>query len=181
MNEVKKCSEKIKETKTIISVIDHMDTDGVTVPEISWLLFLKVFDYHEKQRKSLIKGYKTILPEECQWEKWAGDKFKGYTGTDLLKFVDNILLDKLSKLTGSKDNRNIDIVSSAANVFGSSIGLFSLLESSAYFSSSCWINILLNPDRYPSYISFIIFSEKFMNRNLPCSRSSPCRMFLCEQ
>ena len=117
MTEIPKIREIIKEAKNIMSVIDHMDTDGATVPEISWLLFLKVFDYHEKQRTSLIKGYKTILPEECQWDKWAGDKYKGYTSTDLLKFVDNILLEKLSKLTGSKDNRNIDIVNSIFSGF----------------------------------------------------------------
>ncbi len=117
MTEVSEIREKIKEAKSIMSTIDHMDNDGVTVPELSWLLFLKVFDYHEKQRVSLIKNYKTILPEECRWDSWAGDQFKGYTGKELEKFVDNVLLDKLSKLTGDKNNRNIDIVNSIFNGF----------------------------------------------------------------
>ena len=117
MTEVSEIREKIKETKSIMSKIDHMDKDSVTVPELSWLLFLKVFDYHEKQRVALIKNYKTILPEECQWDSWAGDQFKGYTGKELELFVDNVLLDKLSKLTGDKNNRNIDIVNSIFNGF----------------------------------------------------------------
>jgi type I restriction enzyme M protein len=117
MTEVSEIREKIKEAKTIMSTVDHMDNDGVTVPELSWLLFLKVFDYHEKQRIALVKGYKSILPDVCQWSSWAGDKFKGYTGRELEKFVDNTLLDKLSKLTGSKNDRNIDIVNSIFNGF----------------------------------------------------------------
>ncbi len=121
MTEVSEIREKIKEAKTIMSKTDLMDNDGVAVPELSWILFLKVFDYHEKQRVALIKGYKTILPEECQWDSWAADQFKGYSGKDLERFVDGVLIEKLSKLTGTKDNRNIDIINSIFNGFRQSL------------------------------------------------------------
>ena len=121
MTEVSEIREKIKEAKTIMSKTDLMDNDGVAVPELSWILFLKVFDYHEKQRVALIKGYKTILPDECQWDSWAADQFKGYSGKDLERFVDGVLIEKLSKLTGAKDNRNIDIINSIFNGFRQSL------------------------------------------------------------
>jgi type I restriction enzyme M protein len=117
MTEVSEIREKIKEAKAIMATIDHLDNDGVTVPELSWLLFLKVFDYHEKQRIALVKNYKTIIPEECQWDSWAADKFKGYSGKDLETFVDNVLLDKLSGLVGSTKDKNIDIIKSVFSGF----------------------------------------------------------------
>jgi type I restriction enzyme M protein len=110
MTEVSEIKQILKDAKTIMSTNDDMHNDGTYVPEISWILFLKVFDYHERQRISLIKGYKTIFPEEIQWKSWAADRFKGYSGRDLEKFMDNILFDTLSKLTGSKEDRNIDIL-----------------------------------------------------------------------
>jgi type I restriction enzyme M protein len=116
MTELSEIRQIIKDAKSIMLTEDHMDTDGVTVPELSWILFLKVFDYHEKQRASLIKGYKTILPAEIQWKSWAGDRFKGLTGENLIKFVDK-WIPKLASLTGSKDDRNIDIFHDIFNDF----------------------------------------------------------------
>ena len=87
MTELSEIRQIIKDAKSIMLTEDHMDTDGVTVPELSWILFLKVFDYHERKRVSLIKGYAGILPPEIQWSSWAADEFTGLTGTDLIKFL----------------------------------------------------------------------------------------------
>jgi type I restriction enzyme M protein len=116
MTEVSKIQEVIKNAKSIMYTEEGMHNDGVTVPEISWILFLKVFDYHERKRVSLIKGYAGILPPEIQWSSWAADEFTGLTGTDLIKFLD-VWIPKLASLTGSKNDRNIDILHDVFNDF----------------------------------------------------------------
>ena len=116
MTEVSEIKQIFKDAKTIMSTDDDMHNDGTYVPEISWILFLKVFDYHERKRISLIKGYKSILPEEIQWKSWAADRFTGLSGGDLLQFIDT-WIPKLANLSGSKDDHNIEILHDIFNDF----------------------------------------------------------------
>ena len=47
MTDIQKIREAIKEAKSIMGEYQKMETEYETVPEITWILFLNVFEYFE--------------------------------------------------------------------------------------------------------------------------------------
>jgi len=67
------------------------------VEQLSWLLFLKLFDNLEEQKKLLKPDYEPIFKSDYQWRNWVNK----LTGDELLKFVDLRLIPYLASLTGT--------------------------------------------------------------------------------
>ncbi|MBU0459501.1 MAG: type I restriction-modification system subunit M, partial [Nanoarchaeota archaeon] len=62
-----------------------VDGDAQRISQITWMIFLKVFDDKEKEWE-LENNYKSPIPENFRWRNWATDT-EGITGDELLDFI----------------------------------------------------------------------------------------------
>lgn len=95
------------------------------VEQLSWLLFLKLFDNLEEQKKLLNPNYEPIIKQKYQWHNWS----KKYTGDELKKFINEDLLPGLSSLTGTPQKAKIgSIFSEISNYMKSGYALAELIQ-----------------------------------------------------
>ena len=91
--------------------------DEQRLPQIVWILFLKVFDYYEEERELIIDNYKCVIPEGYRWRDWAScinedgkkDIKAQKTGDELLEFVDElfkVLSGQTIKIKSTDENGN---------------------------------------------------------------------------
>ncbi|MDP2736799.1 MAG: class I SAM-dependent DNA methyltransferase [bacterium] len=88
----------IKNIQDIMRKDAGVDGDAQRLSQLVWMLFLKIFDDQEKQRELINLGYKSPLPQELRWRKWATDP-EGITGDKLLDFINNQLFRRLKDLS----------------------------------------------------------------------------------
>src|SRR3982750_2455991 len=97
-------SSTIKSIQDIMRKDDGVDGDAQRIGQLSWMLFLKVFDQREEEWEDDAKGhgqrYKSPLPKECRWRNWAA--YKGgkpqIAAPQLIGFVENVLFPRLWEL-----------------------------------------------------------------------------------
>jgi type I restriction enzyme M protein len=92
-------SSVIKSIQDIMRQDSGVDGDAQRISQLTWLLFLKVFDALEEQMELTTDGFKSPLPEAMRWRNWATDA-EGITGDALLEFVNNQLFTTLKNLSG---------------------------------------------------------------------------------
>lgn len=108
---------------------DIMRQKGKLIPlqyieQLSWLLFLKLFNDLEEQKKLLNPDYEFIIKPEYRWGKWAK-----LTGDELLKFVEQDLIPYLASLTGTPQKNKIStIFKEVRNYMKSGYALAELIE-----------------------------------------------------
>ena len=91
-------------TPTIKSIQDVMrqdsgvDGDAQRISQLTWLLFLKVFDALEEELELTRDAYTSPIPEPLRWRNWAADA-EGMTGEGLLEFVNGQLFPGLKSLS----------------------------------------------------------------------------------
>ena len=90
-------STVIKSIQDIMRKDDGVDGDAQRLGQLSWLLFLKIFDAQEEDIEFEQSNYRSPIPEEYLWRNWAADK-QGMTGEELLNFVNNSLLPDIKAL-----------------------------------------------------------------------------------
>ena len=90
-------STVIKSIQDIMRKDDGVDGDAQRLGQLSWLLFLKIFDAQEEDIEFEQSNYRSPIPEEYLWRNWAADK-QGITGEELLDFVNNNLLPEIKAL-----------------------------------------------------------------------------------
>jgi len=73
------------------------------VEQLSWLLFLKLFNDLEKQQELLKSKYQPIFDAKYQWYNWAGKK----TGEELKEFIERDLIPYLAGLSGTPQKAKI--------------------------------------------------------------------------
>ena len=76
---------------------DGVDGDAQRLSQLSWLLFLKIFDAQEEDLEFEQANYRAPIPEQYLWRNWAADK-QGMTGEELMDFVNNQLLPEIKTL-----------------------------------------------------------------------------------
>ena len=79
--------------------------DAQRIEQMSWLLFLKIYDSREEVWEIEDDDYESIIPEELKWRNWAHTE-KGeqvMTGDELLDFVNNQLFKGLKEIEISPD------------------------------------------------------------------------------
>jgi type I restriction enzyme M protein len=99
----------------IEQVCEIMRRDGLTIlgymEQLSWLIFLKIFEDLEKEYKLEAefegRAYEPIIDPKYSWSNWAKRDIKA---EDLKKFVENDLLPYLRELRGSKERNLIATV-----------------------------------------------------------------------
>ncbi len=104
---------------------DGVDGDAQRIGQLTWMLFLKVFDQKEEEWEDDAadrgKTYKSPLPEECRWRNWA--TFEGgkpqTPPNELIEFVNSTVFPKLKKLSteGLEENANAQKAKVVGEVF----------------------------------------------------------------
>jgi type I restriction enzyme M protein len=92
----------IKSIQDVMRQDSGVDGDAQRISQLTWLLFLKVFDAQEEELELTRDGYKSPLPEHLRWRQWAANP-EGLTGDPLLEFVNLKLFPKLKTLPGDPE------------------------------------------------------------------------------
>jgi type I restriction enzyme M protein len=73
------------------------DGDAQRISQLTWMIFLKVFDAKEEEWELEHEDYKPVIPENLRWKEWAAND-EGMTGDELLDFVNNRLFKELKEM-----------------------------------------------------------------------------------
>ncbi|NHN36903.1 SAM-dependent DNA methyltransferase [Pseudomaricurvus alcaniphilus] len=95
-------STVIKSIQDIMRKDAGVDGDAQRLGQLSWLLFLKIFDAQEEQLEFEQDNYRAPIPSQYLWRNWAADD-EGITGDSLLEFINNDLFPALKGLTAPID------------------------------------------------------------------------------
>ena len=90
-------SPVIKSIQDIMRQDSGVDGDAQRISQLTWLLFLKVFDALEEELELTRDAYKSPIPEPLRWRNWAADP-EGMTGDALQDFVNSELFVTLKEL-----------------------------------------------------------------------------------
>lgn len=90
----------VKRLRDIMRNDAGINGDAQRIEQITWALFLKVYDAKEQDWIWDDESYESIIPEPCRWANWAADDKSGtaMTGDKLLDFVNNTLFPALKSL-----------------------------------------------------------------------------------
>ncbi|MGI6593473.1 MAG: type I restriction-modification system subunit M [Christensenellales bacterium] len=93
-------SNFVKRIRNIMRNDPGINGDAQRIEQLSWMLFLKVYDTKEQDWEIYEENFKSIIPEDCRWSNWAYDDKSGnaMTGDTLLNFVNNTLFPTLKNL-----------------------------------------------------------------------------------
>lgn len=108
---------------------DIMRDDGLVplqyIEQLSWLLFLKLFDDLEGQEKMVKPHYQSVFREKYRWHNWVGAK----TGDELKEFIEQKLIPYLANLSGTPQKAKISsIFREIRNHMRSGYGLAEIIE-----------------------------------------------------
>ncbi|CAM8662137.1 HsdM Type I restriction-modification system methyltransferase subunit [Comamonadaceae bacterium] len=95
-------SSVIKSIQDVMRQDSGVDGDAQRISQLTWLLFLKVFDAQEEELEMTRDSYQSPIPEELRWRNWAVDE-EGITGDALLEFVNAQLFPKLKAIAGDAE------------------------------------------------------------------------------
>jgi len=97
-------SSTIKSIQDIMRKDDGVDGDAQRIGQLTWMLFLKVFDQREEEWEDDNPGYQSPLPQRFRWRNWAaykadaeGKKKPQIQGSELIGFVNNELFPALKE------------------------------------------------------------------------------------
>ena len=97
-------SSTVKSIQDIMRKDDGVDGDAQRIGQLTWLLFLKVFDQREEEWEEDNKNYRSPMPERFRWRNWAaykadadGKKKPQIQPSDLIPFVNNELFPSLKE------------------------------------------------------------------------------------
>jgi type I restriction enzyme M protein len=98
-------SSTIKSIQDIMRKDDGVDGDAQRLGQLTWMLFLKVFDQREEEWEDDNPKYKSPLPEGMRWRNWAayvagtdGKKKPQIAASEIISFVNNELFPTLKEL-----------------------------------------------------------------------------------
>lgn len=87
----------IKSVQDIMRQDAGVDGDAQRISQLTWMIFLKVFDAKEEEWELEYDDYTPVIPEELRWSNWAAND-EGMTGDELLDFINNKLFKGLKEL-----------------------------------------------------------------------------------
>lgn len=90
-----------KALKDIMRIDAGINGDAQYIEQITWMLFLKAFDFKEDEWELTEEDYYPVVPEQYRWKNWVEDA-EGATGDALLAHIDAMFKD-LRKLDISDD------------------------------------------------------------------------------
>lgn len=87
----------IKSVQDIMRQDAGVDGDAQRISQLTWMIFLKVFDAKEEEWELSYDDYTPIIPEDLRWSFWAAND-EGMTGDELLDFINNKLFKGLKEM-----------------------------------------------------------------------------------
>ena len=88
--------------KQLQNIMRGDDLSGTVqyLKQMIWMIFLKIYDAQEEKWEILEDDYTSIIPDKLKWRNWAVDHKDGkaLTGDELIKFVNEKVIDGLKKL-----------------------------------------------------------------------------------
>ena len=95
----------VKNIRNIMRNDAGINGDAQRIEQITWMLFLKVYDEKENDWEFNEDHYTSFIPENCRWRNWAKDNGDGkaLTADKLLDFVNNTLFPTLKSLEVNPD------------------------------------------------------------------------------
>lgn len=131
-------SNSIKSIQDIMRKDDGVDGDAQRLGQLTWMLFLKVFDQREEEWEDDDNSYKSPLPESMRWRNWAayvpgddGKKKPQIAPSDIVGFVNNELFTSLKELDADASPQHMVIRSvfeDANNYMKSGTQLLAVIE-----------------------------------------------------
>ena len=98
----------IKSIKYIMRKVVGVDGDAQRLGQLTWMLFLKVFDQRETDWQNENPKYKSPIPEPMRWRNWAayrvdeaGKKYHQIDPSEVVSFVNNELFPTLKEIDPS--------------------------------------------------------------------------------
>lgn len=98
-------SSTIKSIQDIMRKDDGVDGDAQRLGQLTWMLFLKVFDQREEEWEDDNPKYQSPLPQRMRWRNWAayvadadGKKAPQKAASEIISFVNNDLFPTLKEL-----------------------------------------------------------------------------------
>ena len=102
-------SNTIKSIQDIMRKDDGVDGDAQRIGQLTWMLFLKIFDQCEEswEDDAADRGeeYQSSIPEDCRWRNWAAYK-EGkpqVPANELIAYVNNTVFPGLKELNITND------------------------------------------------------------------------------
>jgi len=84
----------VKSVQDIMRMDAGVDGDAQRISQLTWMLFLKIFDTKEQEEWAFEDDYETkgpFVPENYQWSNWAGiRKADRMNSDDLMEFIDRM-------------------------------------------------------------------------------------------
>jgi type I restriction enzyme M protein len=87
----------VKSVQDIMRQDAGVDGDAQRISQLTWMIFLKVFDAKEEEWELEYEDYTPVIPEELRWSSWAAND-EGMTGDELLDFINNKLFKGLKEM-----------------------------------------------------------------------------------
>ena len=97
-------SGTIKALKDIMRIDAGINGDAQYIEQITWMLFLKAFDFKEQEWETTENDYYPVIPSFFRWRNWAGNT-EGITGDALLAHIDAMFV-ALRNLDISDDKKH---------------------------------------------------------------------------
>ena len=102
-------SSTIKSIQDIMRKDDGVDGDAQRIGQLTWMLFLKIYDQCEEawedDAEDKRKKYQSPLPEDCRWRNWAkyieddnGKKKPRIQASELIKHVNDVVFPGLQQI-----------------------------------------------------------------------------------
>ncbi|WP_086279879.1 type I restriction-modification system subunit M [Campylobacter devanensis] len=95
----------VKRVRDVMRNDAGINGDAQRIEQITWMLFLKVYDAKEEDWEFDDEQFESIIPQKLRWRNWAHveNQNDGLTGDQLLNFVNNELFPTLRKLEINSD------------------------------------------------------------------------------
>ncbi|WP_086232086.1 type I restriction-modification system subunit M [Campylobacter devanensis] len=95
----------VKRVRDVMRNDAGINGDAQRIEQITWMLFLKVYDAKEEDWEFDDEQFESIIPQNLRWRNWAHveNQHDGLTGDQLLNFVNNELFPTLRKLEINSD------------------------------------------------------------------------------
>jgi len=103
-NDIWKACDMMRRDDGTTGVLEYME-------QLSWLIFLKVFEDIENrledEAKFALGEYEPIIEPKYRWSSWAR---KDWPGNELIRFIDDKLFPYLRSLTGTPQKEKIGMI-----------------------------------------------------------------------
>jgi type I restriction enzyme M protein len=99
----------VKSIQDIMRQDVGVDGDAQRISQLCWMFFLKIIDDQDQQMQLMQDNYKSPVPENLRWSRWAANP-EGITGNKLLAFINTELFPQLKELSVSGRNKNRRLV-----------------------------------------------------------------------